>query len=233
MDQLHVILPVYNEIGGIYTVLKAWKKELDRQHISYRIVVCEDGSTDGTKEILNTVQAKFNLILNQKHQRRSYGGAVIDGIRSSQAEYILCIDSDGQCDPQDFNGFWKKRETADVLMGWRTKRNDPYQRRAYSSLFKIAFKLLFSTQLHDPSCPFVLFRRRKVIPHTKMLNFLKEGFWWGFVGMCVKKNIGIKEIAIRHKKRLSGTTKVYTFAKTPRIAVNNLFGLVKLKLAPL
>ena len=233
MHQLHVILPVYNERDGIYIVLRAWKKELDQNHIPYRIVVCEDGSTDGTKEILKSVQNKFNLILNQKRHRRSYGGAVIDGIKSSSAEYILCIDSDGQCDPKDFSKFWKRRRKADVIMGWRTKRNDPYQRRVYSSLFKIAFRLLFFTQLHDPSCPFVLFKRRKVVSYIKMLNFLKEGFWWGFVGMCVKKNIAIEEIPISHNARLSGTTKVYTLAKTPHIAVNNLIGLVKLKFASL
>ena len=233
MDQLHVILPVYNEKGGIYTVLKSWKKELDRYRISYRILVCEDGSTDGTKEILKSVQNKFNLILNQKSYRRSYGGAVIDGIKSSSAEFILCIDSDGQCNPKDFGKFWNRRGLADVIMGWRTKRNDPYQRRVYSSLFKIAFKLLFSTPLHDPSCPFVLFKRQKVVSYIKMLKFLKEGFWWGFVGMCVKKNIAIEEIPIRHNVRLSGTTKVYTLAKTPYIAVNNLIGLIKLKLTDL
>lgn len=233
MDQLHVILPVYNEKDGIYTVLKAWKKELDRHSISYRILVCEDGSTDGTKEILKSVQNKFNLIINQKRCRRSYGGAVIDGIKNSSSEFILCIDSDGQCDPKDFSKFWKRRRQADVIMGWRTKRNNPYQRRVYSFLFKIAFRLLFSTQLHDPSCPFVLFKRQKVVSYIKMLNFLKEGFWWGFVGMCVKNNIAIEEIPIRHNARLSGTTKVYTLAKTPHIAVNNLIGLVKLKFASL
>jgi len=230
MKRLCVILPVYNEKDGIHIVLKAWKKELDRHHISYRILVCEDGSTDGTKEILKSIKNKFKLLLNQKRYRRSYGGAVIDGIKSSRSEFILCIDSDGQCDPQDFSKFWKKRDKADVIMGWRTKRSDPLQRRVYSSLFKVVFLLLFPTQLNDPSCPFVLFKKRKIEPNIYMLKFLKEGFWWGFVGMCIKKDISIHQIPVRHKQRISGDTRVYTLTKIPYIAVNNLIGLVQLKL---
>lgn len=229
MDDLNIILPVYNEKDTIEIVLKEWRNELDKFNFKYHFIICEDGSTDGTKELLKKIKKNYNLILNQKQKRRGYGGAVIDGIKTANSRYILSIDSDGQCDPKDFGKFWKNKDKADVIIGWRKKRADPPQRKIFSLMFKIIFKLLFPTSIHDPSCPFVLFKKKTIDPHLKYLVFLKEGFWWGFVGMCAKKKLSICEIPINHRKRLRGDTVVYKTNKIPSIAFRNLIGLVKLK----
>lgn len=230
MTQLTIVLPVYNEKDSIEFVLKEWKDELDKQDIDYSFVICEDGSTDGTKELLLKLQKKYPLMLNQRQERRGYGGAVIDGIKSADSEYILCIDSDGQCDPKDFHVFWKDKEKAQVLIGWRKKRADPFQRKIFSFLFKIVFTTLFPITIHDPSAPFVLFKKQTIKPHMSYLIYLKEGFWWGFIAMCVKKKLAIHEIPISHRKRFKGETQVYALEKILGISIRNLLGLVKLKL---
>lgn len=229
--QLNIILPVYNEKDIIESVLREWKQELDKQNLTYSFIVCEDGSTDGTKELLIQLQKKYPLKLNQKQKRRGYGGAVIDGIISADSEYILCIDSDGQCDPKDFFTFWNNREKAHSIIGWRKKRADPLQRKIFSLLFKAVFMVLFPTPIHDPSAPFVLFKKQTILPHILLLTHLKEGFWWGFVGMCAKKNLTIQEIPINHRERLIGTTQVYKAKNILGISTKNLLGLFKLKLA--
>jgi dolichol-phosphate mannosyltransferase len=231
MIQLSVILPVHNEKNSIEKVLKEWKRELDKQKIEYLFIVCEDGSTDGTKDLLAKLQKKYPLGLNQKQKRRGYGTAVIDGIKSADSEYVLCIDSDGQCDPDDFSKFWNNKEKTHVTIGWRKKRADPLQRRIFSLLFKTVFIILFPTNIHDPSAPFVLFKKQKIMPYIKHLVHLKEGFWWGFVGMCTKKNLSIYERQINHRERTSGTTQVYKLNKILGISIRNLIGLFKLKLA--
>jgi len=230
MVSLSIVLPVFNERNSIEDVLKEWSSELKKQKINYEFVICEDGSTDGTSEFVRIIQKKYKLVLNQVKYRRGYGGAVIDGIKTANSEYILSIDSDGQCDAKDVKKFWEKREKADVIIGWRTERADTVQRRFFSFLFKTVFKTLFPTKIHDPSAPFVLYKKKTVFPYLKYFKFLKEGFWWGFIGAAVKKNLTIYELPMNHRLRLNGETVVYKTNKIPSIAFRNLVGLFKLKL---
>jgi dolichol-phosphate mannosyltransferase len=230
-DSLSIILPVFNEYKTIESVLKEWKKTLSENKIRFTFIICEDGSTDGTKLLLKKIQKKYKLILNQKNFRRGYGGAVIDGIKTTKSTYILSIDSDGQCDPKDFMKFWRIRNTANIIIGWRKKRADAVQRKVFSFLFKTVFTLLFSAAIHDPSAPFVLYKKKIVISYIDYLKFLKEGFWWGFIGMAMKKKLTIIELPMHHRKRMNGETVVYKINKVPLIAVRNLIGLFRLKFA--
>ena len=228
-DNLAIILPVYNEKETLEELLTEWMEYLQPFGLQYHFVICEDGSTDGTKELLDGIKSKYPIVLSQKEERRGYGGAVIDGIQTADAEYILCIDSDGQCDPTDFAKFWHDREISQVLMGWRVKRADTQERKLFSNLFNTAFRLLYTTPIHDPSAPYVLFKKSTILPHMKYLGFLKEGFWWGFVGMCVKMGLSISEIPINHRLRARGQTQVYHLKKIPSIAMRNFIGLIRLR----
>lgn len=231
MLQLSIILPIHNEKDTIESVLTEWKEILDSVLESYEFILCEDGSTDGTKDLLPKLAKKYPIQINSQTDRRGYGRAVIDGITSAKSMYILCIDSDGQCDPKDFINFWQNRDKSDVLIGWRTSRQDTAARKLFSSSFKIAFKLLFPSSIHDPSAPYVLFKKKNIIPFITYLHFLNEGFWWGFVGTCHKKHLSISELPIHHRKRLKGNTQVYKPAKITGIALRNLQGLIILRFA--
>ncbi|PLX28276.1 hypothetical protein C0581_02980 [Candidatus Parcubacteria bacterium] len=230
METLTIVLPVHNEKDTIEHVLREWTEMLQsHDDIQNQFIICEDGSTDGTKELLKKIKDKYNLILNQKEGRRGYGGAVMDGIKDATSTYILSLDSDGQCDPNDFSKFWKRRDEADIAIGWRVNRADSIHRKIYSKSFKTFFKMLFPNKLHDPSAPFVLYKKSTIFPHLDQLTYLKEGFWWGFIGMAVKNNLSLLELPINHKLRHSGETQVYHFKKITSIAYRNLKGLVKLK----
>lgn len=231
VPDLNIILPVHNEVNSLGKVLEEWKDEVDKLKIRYEFVICEDGSTDGTKELLNDLQYKFPIALSQEDAQRGYGKAVIDGIKLSHSHLVLCIDSDGQCDPKDFHEFWRNKDTSDILIGWRTNRQDSFLRKLYSGSFKKVFNMLFSSGLHDPSAPFVLFRKQKIIDNLDYLFYLQEGFWWGFVAMCCKKKLRIKEIPINHRIRFDGGTRVFVFSRIFSIAFRNLTGLIRLKSA--
>ncbi len=228
---IDIILPVYNEKKSIKKVLNEWEKVLKKTKISHNFIICEDGSTDGTKELLSKIKNQYPIILSQKPYRRGYGPAVIDGIKLSNSEYVLCIDSDGQCDAKDVIKFWKKRDKNKVLIGWRVNRSDSRSRILYSKSFFLLLKLLFKCTIHDPSAPFVLFKKTKILPHLKLLNRMREGFWWGFVATCIKRNIELNEIQINHRNRIDGQTQVYHFKKIPSIALSNGVGLLKIKFA--
>ncbi len=231
MSNVSIILPVYNERNSIESVLKEWSKELNKLKVSYELVICEDGSTDGTSEILKKIQKKYSLVLNQVKTRRGYGGAVIDGIKTAKSQYILSVDSDGQCDPKDFKKFWENKKQADILIGWRTNRADANQRKIFSFLFKTLFKILFPSNIQDPSAPFVLYKKKTVLPYLKYFKYLTEGFWWGFTGAAVKKGLTVYELPMNHRIRLDGETVVYKSNKILGIAFRNLAGLIKLRLS--
>jgi len=231
MIDLSIVLPVYNERETIESVLKEWKKQLTKTDVSYQFIVCEDGSSDGTSELLRKIKDKYQLVLDQKETRRGYGGAVIDGIVRAKSKYILSIDSDGQCDPADFPTVWEMKKKADIIIGWRVNRADALQRKIFSGAFKTYFKLLFPTPIHDPSAPFVLYEKKKVMPYLEYYRYLKEGFWWGFIAAAVKTRMSVVETPINHRLRANGETVVYKPEKIPGIAIRNLIGLTKLALA--
>lgn len=228
MDDLAVMLPVHNEKETIAACLNQWQKTLDDLQILYTFIVCEDGSTDGTKSLLVKLADSYKLILCQTRQRRGYGTALIDGIQRTKQHYILCFDADGQYLPSDFPRFWKMRHRAAVIRGVRVSRADPFWRQIFSRLFKIVFNLFFPSSLRDPSSPFILFQRSVVAPYLAYLSLMSEGFWWGFSGVCIKKQLSFFEIPITHRKRISGKTRVYLLNKIIMVAWRNLRGLLQL-----
>ena len=230
--QISIVLPVHNEVNTIEKVIKAWTYYLSKLiKIKYEFVICEDGSSDGTKELILELQKKYPVNNQSVQSRRGYGQAMIDGIKNSNGIYILCIDSDGQCLPENFINFWKLRDTSDFMMGWRYPRRDPIIRRAYSSIFFIYHKILFRHNLHDPSWAYVFGKKKNFLPLLKYLIYMREGFWWGFVGACVKNNKSIKEIKCIHAERNDGDTRVYRLNQMPVIIFRNIIGLLRLRFA--
>lgn len=229
-DKISIIFPAYNERDTIEIVLREWKAQLEQLNLSYQFIVCEDGSKDGTKEFLQKIQQNYNLVIDSRIERRGYGRAVVDGILAAKTDFVFCVDSDGQYDPADFPKFWERRNDADIFMGWRIKRADVAGRKIGAAMFRCAFLFLFPCKLHDIT-GFCLFTRNKVIPHIQYLFYLNEPFWYNLIGMAIKKGLSIDEIPINHRKRLQGETKIYQFTKAPMVALRNLWGLIKLKLA--
>lgn len=229
MNDLTVILPVYNERETIKKVIDEWKKMLDDLGITYQLLICEDGSTDGTAQLLLSMIRDYPVILNQKKTRRGYGQAMIDGISFAQSRYILCIDSDGQYLASDFKKIWDKRSVSSVIRGIRVKRKDVYMRKLFSCLFRIWFDFLFSSSMVDPSSSFVLFKKKDIMLYIHYLSFMQEGFWWGFSAVCIRKKISFTDIPIDHSERMFGKTRVYSLKKIFPIAIGNSKNLWQLR----
>ena len=233
IKKLSVIFPIYNEEKTIKRTLIGWKNLLDKLSINYEMIIAEDGSTDNTKEVLNDllIKNKKKFISNIKDKKRGYADAVRSSVKIAKGKYILSVDSDGQCDPKDFIKFWKKRYLLDnsVIIGHRFKRNDTKQRLMMSKFFLLFHRILFFSKIKDPSCPYIFCKTsffKKINPYLK---FMIEGFWWGFIAICLKKNVKIHQIKINHRKRASGKTNVFLLKKIPSIALRNILGLIKLR----
>jgi len=234
MFELAVNFPIHNEEKSIIGVLNEWIIELDKLKIDYCLVVSEDGSTDKTKFILSEFILKNKrAINNMAEEKRGYTGATISGIKVADAKYILCVDSDGQCDPSDFIKFWNKRfEISDsIMIGNRKHRKDNNLRLLCSKFFGIFHYLMFPNKIKDPSCPYVLFEKQLIEKIDVYLKYTNEAFWWLFVAACIKKKIKIYQTDINHRERIDGETQVYKLHKFPIIFIKNCLGLLKLRLA--
>jgi len=227
---IDVVVPVYNEGSTIGATLREfYNKVAVESKIPIRFVVCEDGSSDNSPAVLKSLTAELPLKLISDAARKGYSRAVIDGLRATDSEWVACIDSDGQCDPDDFEQLASLRDGADLVMGWRNPRSDPWIRKAMSGAFKTVYHIFFCVPVRDPSCPYLLINRaalEKILSGS--VGILKQGFWWEFLARAGATNLRIVETPVHHRARSSGVTQVYRFTKMPRIAAEHLFGLCRL-----
>ena len=227
-EKFQILLPVYNEASSIRKTLFDIYEAL-KDKINFEFIITEDGSTDNTKEILNDLKKQLPMTLISDDKRKYYSLAVLDGIKKASSDFLLIMDSDGQCDPKDIMSFWQRRKESDLVCGYRSPRYDFAYRKFISKIFYLIYSILFKVPLRDPSFAFVFMNKKT---YTKLNNFtpyLPDGFFWEFNARANKLNFLFSEIKINHRKRSSGDTKIYTLNKLPRIAYNNLLGLLKLK----
>lgn len=229
MKNISVVLPVFNEKKSLSYVIERWHSFFLNENITHEFVICEDGSTDGTKELILELKVKYPISDQSSQERLGYGEGVTRGIKASKYEYILCIDSDGQCMPNSFMQFYKCEKIKDIIIGNRNPRRDPKLRIIYSKLLKIFHDFLFDSKITDPSCPYIFAKKNVYLELLPKLSFVKEAYWWGFVGAAIMLEKKIIEYDIEHFERYDGSSVVYKFSKMPGIILRNLLGLIKLK----
>jgi len=233
INLISIVLPVHNEFLNLGKLIKEWDIELKKiTNIQYEFVIVEDGSSDGTKELIIELEKTFHINNLSSEKKRGYSQAVLDGIKASKGNYILCTDSDNQIKVSSLIENINNLPNGDIfLFGARTPRNDPVHRKIYSKMFKILHDLLFKSGLLDPSCPFVLGQKETFnkLPEEFLLK-MREGFWWGFVAVSKKKQINFNEVQIKHFKRSEGDAG-YQLNQMPGIILRNVIGLFKIKLS--
>jgi len=227
--ELSIVLPTYNEVKSLQHVIERWHIYLKAHFISHIFIICEDGSTDGTKELVLELEKIYPIINQSASERRGYGGGVLAGINACTTPFMLCIDSDGQCMPDSFLDLWNKRNEYDIVIGIRSPRNDPTIRLIYSFMFHVLYSILFGSKVKDPSCPYILAPLGTYKKLRSKLGYVKEGFWWGFIGAACMQKMSICQVSIVHFKRYDGSTVVYKLGKMPGIVIRNIYGLIKLR----
>lgn len=160
---LVVVMPIYNEEANIYDVISRWTECLRSLGVPFQIVGLDDGSRDRTLEILLTLEAESPDVLCVVSKPNTGHGTTCrigyDIAVSSKAEWILQIDSDGQCDPKHFADFWAQREGSDCVFGLRTSRDDGIGRLITSAICRLGSSLICGQDLRDANVPYRLIRR--------------------------------------------------------------------------
>jgi len=225
--QLQVLLPIHNEAESIEETVREIHRTLSA--VTHEFIFCEDGSKDNTKAVLRKLAEDIPAKLLLSDARKGYSRAVRDGMLACDAPYLLCLDSDGQCDPADFLKFWKAREAADVLIGWRVNRADSLLRRLMSGFFYLCWKTMFRVPVHDPSCPFVLTPLAIVRTVVQELGEMEQGFWWEYVARIHRRGWSVHELPVNHRERAAGVTQVYRLAKLPGIGYRHFRALFRIQ----
>ena len=204
-ETVSVLIPIYNEEGNLpllYEKLDAALRKIGR---AYEIIFVDDGSTDGSLDILLDLREK-NPNVKIVSFSRNFGqtAALSAGIDSSKGDIIIPMDGDLQNDPEDILFLLQKIEEGnDVVSGWRKHRKDPFlTRRLPSIIANRIISWIGGVYLHDYGCTLKAYRRdilKNIRLYGEMHRFIPIYAHW--IGARVA------EIPVRHFPRGSGSSK--------------------------
>lgn len=212
-----LILLVHQEAETIERVVQDFYEKIISNIPQSQFIICEDGSTDGTKEILLRLKKQYNLSLDIHQKRRGYTRAMRDGFRLAQNPVIFFSDSDGQHEPNDFWKMYPLLEQSDMVIGWKIKRRDSWYRLLMTYLFNKLISLYFQVNLHDIDCGFRLIKKEAV-------DFIIDQDW--HLKHCVNAELTVKiqsagfkvtEIPVSHFSREAGSSRGLPVKKLPKI----------------
>lgn len=198
---LSVIIPVYNEVGNISEILH----RVQAQKLANEIVVVDDGSTDGTRDILKELDGreKIRVILHERNKGK--GAAVMTGIHASLGDLLLIQDADLEYDPRDYPQLLKPIEEgiADVVYGSRflggPRRVAMFWHMIANKLLTTMTNILYDTILTDMETGYKVFRR-EVIDGMK-IKAKRFDFEPEFTAKVLKRHHRIFEVPITFNPR--------------------------------
>jgi len=226
--EISLLLPVHNEAETIEKTILEFYNEIGTK-IPLEIIIAEDGSTDGTKDILRRLGEKVPMKLILGEHRKGYMGGVKDGLRQVATDYVFFVDSDGQHIASDFWKLYKMKDSCDMIVGRKIKRSDPLHRILISKVFHSIISYMFQLPLRDPDTAYRLIRKEVLDKVTEEVGLLKYSFWTEFTVRAFRKGFRVAEVPVVHKKRQNGDTHLYSFGKLPRIILLQLSGLFLLR----
>ncbi len=212
-----IILPVYNESGAIEPLIEEIRDALASKREQFEIVAVDDGSTDGTSEILERLLATYpemRLITLRKNFGQT--AALAAGFDHGVGEVFITLDSDGQNDPADIPRLLEKiDEGYDCVMGWRRGRKDSWLTRKVPSIIaNWLIRVSWKTSLKDFGCGLKAFR--KVI--LKDLSFYGE--MHRLLGLLlIGAGAKVISIPVNHRARSSGKSK-YGLERTVKVVLD-------------
>jgi len=224
-----ILILVYNEAETIRGVIEEIHRKVAGSLPDSEFIVAEDGSTDGTKEILAELAKEIPLHLVTGAERKGYTRALIDGLGLARKEYIFFSDSDGQHDPDDFWKLLEKIDDYDLIIGRKAKRADPAYRVFISRVFNFLIGLIFGVWLHDINCGFRIMRREVARDVLAEGLFFKHCVASEFTIRAHRMGYRITEIPVRHKARESGASRGLPLKKIPGAVAHILKNFVKLR----
>jgi len=225
---LSIIIPAYNEKEFIAKVLE--KVFSIPSSIEREVIVVDDGSRDGTLQILGSLKPKYNFKLISHEKNLGKGAAIKSGIREALGTHMIIQDADLEYDPREIPKLLEKMdESVWAVYGSRPSRIVPERGAHYimgAKLLTLTINLLYGAHLKDAYTGYKLFNLEKINKET-FLNLRSSGFEFEAEITCkILKNKGrIIEVPIEYTPRGKSHGKKINFKDAIRGFITTISSL--------
>ena len=202
--RLSVVVPAYNEAESLPELHRELKAALEAMGTSWEVLYVDDGSRDGTDQVIERLcaaDAHAHGILLSRNFGKS--AALATGFKEVRGAFVCTLDADLQDDPAELPRLFAVLDQGfDLVSGWKVKRRDPITKRWPSKLFNAVTSAVAGVRLHDFNCGFKLYRREVVDAlevYGELHRFLPAlAHWRGF---------RVGEVGVNHRPRRFGQSK--------------------------
>ena len=206
--EISIIIPLFNEEESLSELQEKITAVLENFKKSYEIIFIDDGSTDRSHQVLETLYQKDKRIRIYQF-RKNYGksAGLACGFQMAQGQYIITMDADLQDDPEEIPNLIKKlNEGFDLVSGWKKKRHDPFIKRNTSKIFNKVTGWIAGLKIHDFNCGLKAYRNevvKEIQIYGQLHRFIPVlAHWQGF---------RVGEMVVKHHPRKYGKTKFGLF----------------------
>jgi dolichol-phosphate mannosyltransferase len=209
---ISVVIPIFDEVGTLEELHRELSQLAAAHSYDLQIVLVDDGSTDGSWEVIEQLAERDPRVLGIRF-RRNFGkaAALSAGFDAAAGDIIVTMDADLQDSPAEIPRLLERlNEGLDVVSGWKRQRHDPWHKRYPSKVFNALVGRLTGVRLHDHNCGLKAFRR-DVIHEIRLYGELHR-----FVPvLAAARGFRIGETPVEHRPRLSGRSK-YGWSRIPK-----------------
>lgn len=211
---LSVVVPVHNELGNLEPLTQRLRTVLEQLGGSWELIFVDDGSNDGSGELLDSIAAPDDRISVLHLVENSGQSAALDaGFQASRGEVVAMLDADLQVYPEDLPELVRSldHDGVDAVIGIRTERRDGWWRRLSSRFANWIRNLLTGDDIVDTCCPLKVFRGeaiRAVPMFDGMHRFLPTLLRLQGCRVCQRP--------VRHAARQAGRSKYGTWQRAWR-----------------
>lgn len=205
IKKLSIVIPVYNEKATIKKILEEIEK-VDLGDITKEIVIVDDDSKDGTREILKKFENKYEVFFHKKNKGKS--AAVKTGLLKTTGDLVIIQDADLEYDPQDYIKLLKpfQRGLADVVYGSRFKGNGPHRMLYFKNFIANRFLTFLSNMftgynLSDMETCYKMFKGDLIREIAKTLSATRFGFEPEVTAKVAKRKAKLFEVGIAYYGR--------------------------------
>lgn len=210
--ELSVVIPAYNEVATVDGVVSGHRAMAAALATSFEIVVCDDGSTDGTWTSLSTAREILPELRLLRHETNLGIPTTMKRLYAeARGEWVYFAPADGQVPAKALAVMWKVREGAGLVVGRRVPRRDPTSRVLIAQLYSALLRAVFRLPVRDIDSV-KLYRADELrrAPIRSSSNFFEAEI---LIALC-RRGTTVREVVIPHRPRIAGRAK----GVTPRSA---------------
>lgn len=166
-SRVSVIIPVYNEQGGVKSVIDELQEVLSNLNINHEIIVVDDGSTDNSPEILKCIE---NIKYIRHHKNIGYGGSLKTGLRNAAGDIIVITDGDGTYPNAKIPELLSAMKENDMVVGARSinSNNIPLIRKPIKFILGKLANYLSETYIPDLNSGLRIFKKNIALKFYKL-----------------------------------------------------------------